>query len=186
MGKLSALRWTIASPPKPSIPAEQQSAIRPDHSVAGEQNASTLVSVIVEQRAITTPWQCQAWQVTSVAVDDLGGPTRRVLRRDADGRSIRFSDVPMMLHARELTGYRLNFANGEPRLYVALNINEADGSDPVAVELVTASALELQARQRARSMIVQSAPMPLAIQTMIGAFLATVQSAAPWAPFGRI
>ena len=74
------------------------------------------------------------------------------------------------LHRTETTNYRDNLTNDEPSLWVVLRPSEAD--PPYALLTVTADPAEGEALTEAGNDLVETVPMPRAIQEVVAEFVA--------------
>jgi hypothetical protein len=137
-----------------------------------DREAVASVAVIVERRAIESQWQSHVWRVEAVEFDRIGGAAWRTLRETPSSTLVRIGNVPMTLHRKEMMGYKVNFANGEPRIYAAIQVKDFDSNEPVSVDLVTASALEVQAYGHTQESVTDSVPMPDDVLEWVCSFMA--------------
>ncbi|MFM2421983.1 MAG: hypothetical protein RL291_513 [Pseudomonadota bacterium] len=136
------------------------------------REVTAAVAVIVERRSIDNAWQPHVWRAEAVEFDAVGGPSCLVLRNTPSQLLIRIGNLPITMHAKEMMGYKVNFANGEPRIYVALQVREFDPDQPIGVDLVTASAHEVQAYGHTPESITGSVGMPADIHDWVQSFMA--------------
>lgn len=139
---------------------------------SSDREVTAPVAVLVERRTVESAWESHIWRAVSVEIDHLGVQPFRVMRKTTDSTLIRIGNVPMTLHRKEMMGYKVNFANGEPRLYVALQVRDFDIDEPISIDLVTASALEVQAYGHTPESITDNVTMPVEVLDWVRGFMA--------------
>jgi hypothetical protein len=83
------------------------------------------VAVVLERRAVDSPWATHDWRVAAV-MEDMGGEPRVLVDRDGLFHKV-YPGLRAVLHRDEAEGYYLNAASEEPSLFVSLRFDEATG-----------------------------------------------------------
>jgi hypothetical protein len=132
--------------------------------------AAIPVGVIVERSKAASEWDDYLWRPVDVLV---GQPeTQPWTRISDDGERAKFyaGATAVEMHRTETGHYRDNLHLETPLLWVVLSPVEAD--PPYQLSLVTADPAEGEAMTEAGNNIVESVPMPKAVQETIAAFVA--------------
>jgi hypothetical protein len=127
------------------------------------------VGVIVERTKGTSQWTDFLWRPVSVLV---GVPTTAPWTKLSDDgeRTTFFAGVAdIELYRTETPYYQENLASGAPLLWVALRPTETD--PPYALLTVTADPAEGEGLTEAGNDLVETVPMPMAIQEAVAAFV---------------
>ena len=106
----------------------------------------------------------------SVFLDAPAKADWRELRRGPGFIHYHAATLPLVLHRKETTGYRVNLANGVPSVYVVLR-EDPTASDPVQVHLVSASPFEVQAYGESGMETVERVAMPERLVALVQAFV---------------
>ncbi len=128
------------------------------------------VGVVVAREKIDHPWQDYRWRAVSVFLDAPAKADWRELRRGPGFIHYHAATLPLVLHRKETTGYRVNLANGVPSIYVVLR-EDPTASDPVQVHLVSASPFEVQAYGESGMETVERVAMPERLVAVVQAFV---------------
>jgi Protein of unknown function (DUF3305) len=131
---------------------------------------SIAVGVVVERTKAASSWSEFLWRPLGVLV---GAPdTLPWTKLSDDGERTTFfaGTATIELHRSETTNYRGNLTNGEPLLWVVLRPSEAEM--PYALLMVTADPAEGEAMTEAGNDLVETVPMPKAIQQAVADFVA--------------
>lgn len=130
------------------------------------------VGVVIARERISHPWQEFRWRPVSVFLDAPPVDGWRQLRRTPDLELYHAATLPLELHRKETTAYRVNLANGEPSVYVVTREDtESSGNDPLAVHHVTASPFEAQSYGTMGLDAVESVTMPERLLAIVEAFI---------------
>lgn len=128
------------------------------------------LGVVVAREKIDHPWQEYRWRTVSVFLDAPEQADWRELMRDARSTHYHAATIPLVLHRKDTMSYQVNFANGDPAIYVILR-EEPDGERPVSVHAVTASPFEAQAHGNLAFDTVDRVAMPDTLADIINAFV---------------
>ena len=128
------------------------------------------VGVVVERSKSDSRWSDFLWRPLSVLTGTPATPPWTKLSDDGDRATFFAGTATIELHRTETTNYRGNLVNGEPLLWVVLRPSEAEM--PYDLLLVTADPAEGEAMTEAGNDLVETVPMPKAIQDAIADFIA--------------
>lgn len=132
--------------------------------------ATISVGVVVERTKAASQWVDYLWRPTGVLTGIPDAPAWSKLSDDGEHTSFYAGATGIELHRTETANYRANLESGEPLLWVSL---QPTGGEP-AYELfmVTADPAEGEALTEAGSDLVETVPMPPAIQEALAQFIA--------------
>jgi hypothetical protein len=131
--------------------------------------ATIEVGVLVERSKGITPWTDYLWRPVGVLPGAPDTPAWTTLSADGERAQFYAGTATIELHRTETTNYRDNLATGEPLLWVVLRPTDSD--PPYAVFTVTADPAEGEAMTEAGNDIVESVPMPDAVQDAVAQFI---------------
>jgi hypothetical protein len=128
------------------------------------------VGVVVERRKAKSPWQDFLYRPISVLAGVPAAPPWTTIDVGENLTTFYAGDAEIELHRTETANYRDNLASGAPLLWVILR----PGSGAVGFDLlsVTADPAEGEALTGAGNDLVESVPMPDAIQEIVRNFVA--------------
>jgi len=132
--------------------------------------ASITVGVVVERRKGSTPWADYVWTPVAVLAGVPDAPPWSVLSEEADRVRFYAGEAEIELYRTETEYYGNNLLSGAPLLWVVLRAGE--GEPPYRVFKVLADPAEGEASTEAGNDIVETVPMPPAIQEAVAAFVA--------------
>ncbi len=132
--------------------------------------ASIIVGVVVERRKGSTPWAEYVWMPAAVLAGAPDMPPWTVLSEEPDRVCFYAGAAEVELYRTETEYYGNNLLAGAPSLWIVLRA--ADGEPPYRVFKVTADPAEGEACTEAGDDIVETVPMPVAIQEAVAAFVA--------------
>ncbi len=128
------------------------------------------VGVVVERSKSASPWSDFLWRPVS-ALSGAPATTPWTKLSDDGERATFFAGVAdIELHRTETENYRGNVMSGAPLLWVVLRPSEE--KMPYALLLVTADPAEGEAMTEAGNDLVETVPMPEAIQQAVADFVA--------------
>ena len=132
--------------------------------------AGIRVGVVVERRKAKNPWQEFLYRPISVLAGVPGAPPWTTISAEEDLTTFYAGDAMIEFHRTETANYRDNLASGAPLLWVILR----PGSGAMEFDLlcVTADPAEGEALTGAGNDLVESVPMPDAIQEIVRNFVA--------------
>jgi hypothetical protein len=128
------------------------------------------VGIVVERRAIDSPWQQWAWRPVAVLAGAPRAESWRMLREGPGWTQFHAATLPLQLHRKETPGYRLNLAQKPPRVYVVLR-RGADSEFPYYPFLATASPHEAEAYLASGEEIVEGVSMPDSLIALVQDFV---------------
>lgn len=132
------------------------------------------LGVVVARERISHPWQEYRWRPVSVFLDAPPVDEWRKLRGDPDQELYHAATLPLELHGKETTSYRVNLANGEPSIYVVTRDDpDPSGKHPIDVHHVTASPFEAQSFGTMGLDTVESVTMPDRLLAIVEDFIET-------------
>lgn len=127
------------------------------------------VGVVVERSKSDSQWSDFLWRPLSVLTGAPATPPWTKLSDDGERTTFFAGTATIELHRTETTNYRSNLTNDEPLLWVVLRPSEAEM--PYALLTVTADPAEGEAMTEAGNDLVETVPMPRAIQEAVAAFV---------------
>jgi hypothetical protein len=132
-------------------------------------NLRITVGVVVERSKASSPWIDFLWRPTAVLVGEPEASAWTKLDESADRANFYAGRADLDLHSSETGNYRDNLATGQPVLWVV--IRPTDTEPPLKVVRVTADGSEGEGFAGAGSDIVETVPMPAAIEKAVEAFV---------------
>jgi len=128
------------------------------------------VGVVVERSKADSQWSDFNWRPLSVLVGAPATPPWTKLSDDGERTTFFAGVIDIELHRTETANYHGNLMNDEPLLWVVLRPREADR--PYDLLIVTADPAEGEAMTEAGNDLVETVPMPKAIQQAVADFVA--------------
>jgi len=132
--------------------------------------ATIPVGVVVERSKGSTQWVDYLWRASSVLTGIRDTPPWTKLSVDGERATFYAGAADIELHRTETTNYRDNLATGEPLLWIVLRKTESE--PPYHVFAVLADPAEGEAMTEAGNDLVETVPMPDAVQDAIERFVA--------------
>jgi hypothetical protein len=132
---------------------------------------SIAVGVVVERSKGASPWAEFQWNATSVLTGVPDTPAWTQLTDDSERATFYAGAAEIELHRTETGNYRSNLMTGEPVLWVVLETTGVE--PPCRLAIVTADPAEAEAiAGLGNGEIVDTVPMPPAIEDAVAAFVA--------------
>ena len=128
------------------------------------------VGVVVERSKGVSQWSDFLWRPVSVLAGAPATPPWTKLSGDGERVTFFAGTADIELHRTETANYRGNLAIDEPLLWVVLRPSETEM--PYTLLTVTADPAEGEAMTEAGNDLVETVPMPKAIQEAIADFVA--------------
>lgn len=128
------------------------------------------VGVVVERTKSASPWSDFNWRPVSALPGGPATPPWAKLSDNGERTTFFAGSTDVELHRTETENYRSNLMSGAPLLWVVLRPSETEM--PYALLLVTADPAEGEAMTEAGNDLVDTVPMPLAIQQAVADFVA--------------
>jgi hypothetical protein len=128
------------------------------------------VGVVVERAKSASPWGDFNWRPVSALPGAPATPPWTKLSDDGERATFFAGVADIELHRTETENYRNNMMSGTPLLWVVLRPSNAEM--PYALLLVTADPAEGEAMTEAGNDLVDTVPMPPAIQQVVADFVA--------------
>jgi hypothetical protein len=142
----------------------------PDGRPATAQGEAMPIGVVIERRRLDHPWQDHTWGVVDVIPGGPASEAWRLLEETPELQRYFVGGLTLSLYPGETAGYGETLAAREPVLFVVLRRGEGDhGVRPL---LATACPLEAQAYTESGDDLVESVPMPPAVEAWIRGFVA--------------
>ena len=136
-----------------------------------EPHVSIPVGVVAERRRGPSPWTEVQWSPASVLTGIPDTPSWTRLADDGERATFYAGATEIELHRTETGNYRTNLMTDEPVLWVVLELTNVGPSCRLAI--VTADPAEAEAvAALGNGEIVETVPMPPAIEVAIAAFVA--------------
>ncbi len=129
-----------------------------------------VVGVVVERSKSASPWSDFLWRPVSALVGAPVTPPWTKLSDDGERATFFAGVADIELHRTETENYRGNVMSGAPLLWVVLRPSETEM--PYSLLLVTADPAEGEAMTEAGNDLVDTVPMPEAIQQAVADFVA--------------
>jgi hypothetical protein len=134
-------------------------------------HVSIPVGVVVERRKGTSPWPEVQWSPASVLTGIPDTPSWTPLTDNGERATFYAGATEIELHRTETGNYRNNLMTDVPVLWVVLEPTNVD--PPCRLAIVTADPAEAEAvAGLGNGEIVETVPMPPAIEVAIAAFVA--------------
>lgn len=127
------------------------------------------VGVVVERSKGSSRWAEFLWRPASALAGVPDTPVWTKLADDGERATFYAGAAEIELHRTETGNYRDNLMSGAPLLWVVLQPTESE--PPFQLELVTADPAEGEALAGVGADIVDTVPMPPAIEETIAAFV---------------
>lgn len=130
---------------------------------------ATEIGVIVERRALKSPWADHAWVPVAALA---GAPTAvpwTVLHETPETTRYYAGAFRLEFFASETGMYRDNLHSGQPSLWVSLRPSSTPPG--IALHFVTADPAEAEALTEPGTDIIDAVPMPAEIQKRLAAFV---------------
>ncbi len=128
------------------------------------------VGVVVERSKSGSAWADYYWRPASVLPGEPDTPAWTKLSDDGERARFYAGSAEVALHRTEGANYRDNLQSGAPLLWVVLEPTASE--PPFKLALVTADPAEGEAMTEAGVNLVDTVPMPAAMQEAIAAFIA--------------
>ena len=128
------------------------------------------VGVVVERSKGASQWSDFLWRPVSVLAGAPATPPWTKLSGDGERVTFFAGTADIELHRTETANYRGNLAIDEPLLWVVLRPSETEM--PYTLLTVTADPAEGEAMTEAGNDLVETVPMPKAIQEAVADFVA--------------
>ena len=128
------------------------------------------IAVIVERQALASPWVDHAWRPIAVLAGAPAAAPWTVLAETPRATRYYAGSFQLEFFASETGMYRDNLRSGRPSLWVSLR--PADTPPGVALQLVTADPAEAEALTEPGTDVIETVPMPPAIERRLAAFVA--------------
>jgi hypothetical protein len=128
------------------------------------------VGVVVERTKGESRWSEFLWRPLSVLLGAPETPPWTKLSGDGERATYFAGTAAIELHRTETANYRGNLMIDEPLLWVVLRPSE--GEMPYALLMVTADPAEGEAMTEAGNDLVETVPMPKAVQQAVADFVA--------------
>ena len=125
---------------------------------------------MVERSKSASQWSDFLWRPLSVLTGAPATQPWTKLSDDGDRTTFFAGTATIELHRTETTNYRGNLMNDEPLLWVVLRPSETEM--PYSLLTVTADPAEGEAMTEAGNDLVETVPMPKAIQEVVADFVA--------------
>ncbi len=128
------------------------------------------VGVVVERSKSASTWSELQWRPVNVLTGVPDTPVWTQLTDDGERATFYAGAAEIELHRTETGNYRNNLMTGEPVLWVVLETTGAE--PPLRLAVVTADPAEAEAiAGLGNDEIVETVPMPLAIEDAVAAFV---------------
>jgi Protein of unknown function (DUF3305) len=137
-----------------------------------ERTVSMPVGVVVERRALDSPWQDHEWVPVEV-IPGAGsvGEWRELGRGDGWVRYL-IGSAPLDLHRKDTESYKVNLSNDPPQVFVLLRPeDEPDAEHETSLVLVTASPYDAQDYMDTEDDGMLGVPMPPDLVAWVQAFI---------------
>jgi hypothetical protein len=131
---------------------------------------STDVGVIVDRQAVQSPWVDHVWKPVAVLAGAPAAAPWTVLAETPQVTRYYAGSFELAFFGSETGMYRDNLQSGRPSLWVSLR--PADAPPGVVLHLVTADPAEAEALTEPGTDVIETVPMPPAIERLLAAFVA--------------
>jgi len=128
------------------------------------------VGVVVERSKAASRWSDYLWRPLSVIVGAPATAPWSKLSDDGEHTCFFAGVADIALHRTETANYQSNLLSEQPLLWVVLRPSET--SMPYELLMVTADPTEGEAMTEAGNNLVDTVPMPLAVQQTLASFVA--------------
>lgn len=126
------------------------------------------VGIVVERRAVDSPWIDHAWAPLAVLPEPPPLAPWTQLQTASDRQSFYLGPATLTLHSVDTAHFRENFQAGRAKLWVA--IRPTEGDPEIEFVGVTADPFEGEVYSENVADIVEALPMPQAIADQVLAF----------------
>ena len=83
------------------------------------------VAVVMQRRALDSPWQSETWEPVGVLSDYEGEKGARVIVDEGDTKQWLYPDLPIDLRRDEADGYYMNMSTEQPSVFILWRMEEA-------------------------------------------------------------
>jgi hypothetical protein len=128
------------------------------------------VGIVVERSKSASQWSDFLWRPLRALIGSPATPPWTKLSDDGERATFFAGTATIELHRTETANYRGNLMNDDPLLWVVLRPSEAEM--PYDLLTVTADPAEGEAMTEAGNDLVETVPMPKAIQEAVADFVA--------------
>ncbi|MGB0670100.1 MAG: DUF3305 domain-containing protein [Rhodospirillales bacterium] len=129
------------------------------------------MGVVIERRAIDSPWADHAWKPVAVIP---GAPEVSDWKEIASGEGwvhYHAATLPLRIYAGETEGYRVNLSNSPPLVFVVLRRGEEAEDHDVEPALVTVCPYEASGYEESGDEIVEGIPMAEDLRAWLADFV---------------
>jgi hypothetical protein len=127
------------------------------------------LGVVVERRRLSNPWVDHTWLPVAVLPGAPAAAPWTVLEETPEATRFYAGPFRLELFSTDTGSYSDNLRSGRPSLWVSLRASNAPPG--VALNLVTADPAEGEALTEPGTDIIETVPMPPAIQSRLAAFV---------------
>lgn len=119
------------------------------------------VGVVMERRAIDSPWADHVWRAVAVipGAPPVEGEWRRMLEGNGWAQ-YHAATLPLAIYSSETDGYRANLNSGAPKVYVVLRPNPDPAGPELQVFHLTLCPYEASRYAGMGDDVVEEVPMP--------------------------
>ncbi|MCV0395602.1 MAG: DUF3305 domain-containing protein [Rhizobiaceae bacterium] len=129
------------------------------------------VGVVVERRALNSPWSDHAWVPVALLVGAPAAAPWTVLEQSAGLTRYYAGTIEIEFFGSDTTMYRENLRSQQPSLWVVLR--HTDAAPGIMLHLVTADPADAEALTETGTDVIEALPMPLEIRRQLAAFVET-------------
>jgi hypothetical protein len=131
------------------------------------------LGVTIARETIDSPWADHIWRPISVFLDASDISSWRLLETRPGFEHYHVATLPLELHRKETPGYIANLTSDNPGLNVIIRQGAAttDGTEPVHVHLITASAHDVEAYGHLGVEIIGKVAFPEPVLELLEAFI---------------
>jgi Protein of unknown function (DUF3305) len=146
----------------------------PTMSVPFETAITLQLGVTIARESVDSPWQDHIWRPMSVFLDASPVTAWRLLEQRPGFEHFHVATLPLELHRKETPGYIANLTSSDPGIYLVIRhgSDTPDGTEPVHVHMITASAHDVEAYGHMGEEIIGKVAFPEPVLELLEAFIA--------------
>ena len=106
------------------------------------ERATKRIAVIMQRRALESPWQSEAWEPVGVLLDYDGEGAARVIVEEGATTQWLYPGFDIELRRDEADGYYMNVTTEQPSVFILWRMEARMGADCAVPQYVTVSYAE--------------------------------------------
>jgi hypothetical protein len=135
------------------------------------------IGVVVARESVEHCWPDSRWRAVDLLLDPPTEPDWLASRATPQFARHHAATLPLRLHAKDVTSYRVNLSNGVPSVYIVMGDQGVHAGSPFNVRCISASSFEVQGLARTGFDVIERLAMPEALVRIVSRFIDEATSA---------